>query len=72
MVIVIIGFFNWKWNYFSETNVNACGEQQITPLIAVKREEHHPEAQSVPHRYIKAESWHPDQTHPRGIFGLIP
>ena len=29
--------------YFSEANVNACGEQQITPLIAVKREEHHPD-----------------------------
>ena len=29
--------------YFSETNVNACVEQQIIPLIAVKREEHHPE-----------------------------
>lgn len=29
--------------YFSESNVNACGEQKITPLISVKREEHHPE-----------------------------
>jgi transposase len=29
--------------YFSETNVNACSEQEITPLIAVKREEHHPD-----------------------------
>lgn len=29
--------------YFSEANVNACGEQQITPLIAVKREGHHPD-----------------------------
>jgi transposase len=29
--------------YFSEANVKACGEQQITPLIAVKREEHHPD-----------------------------
>ena len=29
--------------YFSEANVNACGEQQITPLIAVSREAHHPE-----------------------------
>ncbi len=29
--------------YFSEANVNACGEQQITPLIAVGREAHHPE-----------------------------
>jgi IS5 family transposase len=29
--------------YFSETNVNACGEQEITPLIAVKREGHHPD-----------------------------
>ena len=29
--------------YFSEANVNACGEQKITPLIAVKREEHHPD-----------------------------
>ena len=29
--------------YFSETNVIACGEQQITPLIAVSREAHHPE-----------------------------
>jgi len=29
--------------YFSEANVNACGGQQITPLIAVKREEHHPD-----------------------------
>ena len=29
--------------YFSEANVKACGERQITPLIAVKREEHHPD-----------------------------
>ncbi len=29
--------------YFSEANVNACGDQEITPLIAVKREEHHPD-----------------------------
>lgn len=29
--------------YFSEANVNACSEQKITPLIAVKREEHHPD-----------------------------
>lgn len=29
--------------YFSEANVKACGEQGITPLIAVKREEHHPD-----------------------------
>ncbi|MDP2827057.1 MAG: IS1182 family transposase, partial [Sulfuricellaceae bacterium] len=29
--------------YFSEANVNACGEQKITPLIAVKREERHPD-----------------------------
>ena len=29
--------------YFSEANVKACGEQEITPLIAVKREEHHPD-----------------------------
>jgi len=29
--------------YFSEANVNACSEQQITPLIAVCREEHHPD-----------------------------
>ena len=28
--------------YFSEANVNICGEEQITPLIAVSREEHHP------------------------------
>lgn len=28
-------------DYFSEANVNACGKQEITPLIAVKREEHH-------------------------------
>jgi len=29
--------------YFSEANVNACGELQITPLIAVSRETHHPD-----------------------------
>lgn len=29
--------------YFSAANVSACGEQQITPLIAVSREGHHPE-----------------------------
>jgi len=29
--------------YFSEANVKACAEQHITALIAVKREEHHPE-----------------------------
>jgi len=29
--------------YFSEANVNACSGQEITPLIAVKREEHHPD-----------------------------
>ena len=29
--------------YFSEANVNVCGEQKITPLIAVKREGHHPD-----------------------------
>ena len=29
--------------YFSEANVKACVEQKITPLIAVKREEHHPD-----------------------------
>ena len=29
--------------YFSSANVRACVEQNITPLIAVKREEHHPE-----------------------------
>lgn len=29
--------------YFSESNVTACGEREITPLIAVKREAHHPE-----------------------------
>ena len=29
--------------YFSESNVTACSEQEITPLIAVKREAHHPE-----------------------------
>ena len=29
--------------YFSSANVKACAEQNITPLIAVKREEHHPE-----------------------------
>ena len=28
--------------YYSEANVNACGEHLITPLIAVSREEHHP------------------------------
>ena len=27
--------------YFSETNVDACVEAKITPLIAVKRDEHH-------------------------------
>ena len=29
--------------YFSAANVNTCVEQKITPLIAVSREEHHPD-----------------------------
>lgn len=29
--------------YYSEANVKACGQHPITPLIAVKREEHHPD-----------------------------
>lgn len=29
--------------YFSEANVNACGEHAITALIAVKRDGHHPD-----------------------------
>lgn len=29
--------------YFSEANVRACGENKITPLIAIKRESHHPD-----------------------------
>lgn len=29
--------------YFSEANVNACGEHSIIPLIAVSREAHHPD-----------------------------
>ena len=29
--------------YFSEANVKACGEQAMTPLIAMKREAHHPD-----------------------------
>ena len=29
--------------YFSENNVRACGENKITPLIAVSRESHHPD-----------------------------
>jgi transposase len=29
--------------YFSETNVKACGQSEITPLIAVSRESHHPD-----------------------------
>ena len=29
--------------YYSEANVNACGEHSITPLIAVSREGHHPD-----------------------------
>lgn len=29
--------------YFSEANVKLCVEQKVTPLIAVCREEHHPE-----------------------------
>ena len=29
--------------YYSEANVKACGKQAITPLIAVKREAHHPD-----------------------------
>ena len=29
--------------YYSEANVKACGEHKITPLIAVGREEHHPD-----------------------------
>lgn len=29
--------------YFSEANVKLCVEQKVTPLIAVSREEHHPE-----------------------------
>lgn len=29
--------------YFSKANVNICCERQITPLIALSREEHHPD-----------------------------
>ncbi|EQD26499.1 transposase IS4 family protein, partial [mine drainage metagenome] len=29
--------------YFSETNVTACSEQEITPLIAMNRAKHHPD-----------------------------
>lgn len=29
--------------YFSENNVNLCREENVTPLIAVSREAHHPE-----------------------------
>lgn len=29
--------------YFSEANVNACGEYSIIPLIAVSRQAHHPD-----------------------------
>ena len=29
--------------YYSEANINACGENGITPLIAVSREAHHPD-----------------------------
>lgn len=29
--------------YFSEANIKTCGEQKITPLIAVSREAHHPD-----------------------------
>ena len=29
--------------YYSEANVKACGKHLITPLIAVKREAHHPD-----------------------------
>jgi transposase len=29
--------------YFSESNVNACAKTEVTPLIAVKREAHHPD-----------------------------
>lgn len=29
--------------YFSEANVKACGKSEITPLIAVSRESHHPD-----------------------------
>ena len=29
--------------YCSEANVKACGEQAMTPLIAMKREAHHPD-----------------------------
>lgn len=29
--------------YFSEKNVNICRHSNITPLIAVKRDEHHPD-----------------------------
>lgn len=29
--------------YCSEANVKACDEQNVTPLIALKREEHHPD-----------------------------
>ncbi|MEQ1675031.1 MAG: transposase [Candidatus Nitrotoga sp.] len=29
--------------YFSAANVKACVEQNITPLITVEREEHHPD-----------------------------
>ena len=29
--------------YYSEANVKTCGKHLITPLIAVKREAHHPD-----------------------------
>ena len=39
--------------YFSEANVKACVEQNITPLIAVQREEHHRGRQSAVRRPLR-------------------
>ena len=38
-----VGILVADTGYFSEANVKACGEHKITPLIAVKRESHHPD-----------------------------
>lgn len=38
-----IGMLVADTGYFSEANVNACREHGITPMIAVKRESHHPD-----------------------------
>ena len=46
--------------YFSEKNVRACVDAGITPLIAVRREEHHPHWRE---RFTEPEPLLPSATH---------